>query len=67
MPNGLTQEEYDWMSRIEKEIDKAWDDLTPWEKKFIEDMLEKFGRYGMRTTISPKQWEVITRISEKII
>jgi len=55
------------MERIEKEVDKVWDDLTPWEQKFTEDLLEKFKRYGNRTMISPKQWEILTRISEKII
>jgi len=64
---ALTQKEFDWLQKIEREVDKAWDDLSPWEQKFIEDMLEKFRRYGIQTMISPKQWEIITRISEKII
>lgn len=67
MSRGLTQKEFDWMISIEAEIDKAWDDLTPWEQRFIEDLLEKFKRYGDKTMISPKQWEIIPRISEKII
>lgn len=67
MSAGLSDKECAWMERIEKEVDKVWDDLTPWEQKFIEDMLEKFKRFGDRTMISPKQWEIITRISEKII
>ncbi len=64
---GLTLKEFDWLQRIEIEVDKAWDDLTPWERKVIEILLEKFRRYGMKTMISPKQWETITKISEKII
>jgi hypothetical protein len=32
------------------------DDLTPFEQKFIEDLLERFRRYGENTIISPKQW-----------
>ena len=67
MSRGLSDKECAWMERIEKEVDKVWDDLTPWEQKFIEDMLEKFRRFGDRTMISPKQWESIGRISEKII
>lgn len=63
----LDQKECDWMKRIEKEVDKVWDDLTLWEQKFIEDTLERFKRYGDKTMISLKQWEIITRISEKII
>lgn len=67
MSRGLTDKECAWMERIEQQIDRAWDDLTPWEQKFIEDILEKFKRYGAKTMISPKQWEIITRISEKIV
>ena len=33
----------------------------------MEDLLERFRRYGRKTMISPAQWGVITRISEKII
>lgn len=67
MTLGLSTEECAWMERIENEVDKVWDDLTPWEQKFIEDILEKFRLYGDKTRISPKQWEILTRISEKII
>lgn len=64
---GLTQKEFDWFRRIESEVDKVWDDLTPWERKFTEDIIEKFRLYGMKMMLSPKQWELIDRISEKII
>ena len=67
MTLGLTDKECAWMERIEKEVDKVWDDLTPWEQKFIESLLERFKHFGDKTMISPKQWEIITRISEKII
>lgn len=64
---GLTQKEFDWMKRLEKEVDKHWDELNEWEKKFVEDLLERFRMYGMRTQISKKQWETITEISDKAI
>ena len=63
----LTDKECAWLERIQKEIDKTWDDLSSWEQKFTEDLLERFRRYGDRTLISKRQWEIITRISEKII
>ena len=67
MPYGLTEKECAWLERIEKDVDKVWDDLTPWEQKFTEDILEKFRRWGVRTQISRNQWARITEISEKII
>ena len=63
----MTAKEFAWIQRLEKEVDKVWDDLTEWEQRFMEDLLERFRRWGQRTMISPKQWEIITRISEKII
>lgn len=64
---GLTQKEFDWMKRIEREIDVAWDDLKDWEKIFMEGILETFRAYGMKTRLSKGQWRVLDRISEKII
>lgn len=34
----MTQKEYDWLQRLEKEVDKHWDELTKWEQKFTEDL-----------------------------
>ena len=63
----LNDKECAWLERIQSEVDKVWGDLTPWEQKFIEDLIERFRKWGDRTRISAKQWEIITRISEKII
>jgi len=63
----MTQKEYDWMVRLQAAADVYWDELTDWEKRFMEDVLERFRQWGIKTKISLKQWEIITRISEKII
>jgi hypothetical protein len=47
-------------------IDEDWDKLSDWEKKFSEDMVERFGKWKERTMISKKQWEIINRIGEKV-
>ena len=63
----MTQKEFDWLKRLEKEVDKHWDELTEWEKKFTESLLERFRRWGMKTMISTKEWGIITEISDKAI
>jgi hypothetical protein len=63
----LDDKEFDWMQKLDKEINKAWNNLNFWEKNFMEDMLARFHQYGRNTMISLKQWEAITKISEKII
>ena len=65
--NKLTREEFDWLTRLEKGIDHAWNDLTAFEQRFMEDHLERFRRYGINTIITKPQWSVITEISDKII
>jgi len=67
MTRDLTEKEFAWLQRIEREIDKAWDDLKDWERIFMEGILETFQRYGMKTRLSKGQWRVLDRISEKII
>ena len=67
MTRDLTPEETAWLDRIKKHVDLEWKDLNSFQQKFIEDLLERYDRYGKKTFISPKQWEVITEISEKVI
>jgi len=67
MNTGLKPDEYDWMKRLEAGIDKAWHELTEWEQRFMENRLEAFRRYGVKTRISKAQWKIIDRISEKIL
>ena len=63
----LTQKEFDWMKRLETAADTYWTELTPWEQKFMENRLEAFRRYGQKTRLSKAQWNIIDRISEKIL
>jgi hypothetical protein len=63
----MMQQEFDWLTKLEREVDKHWDDLTKWEKTFTENLLERFRRYGIKTMISKREWEVITEISDKAI
>lgn len=63
----MDEKEYAWLQRLEKGIDAAWDDLTEWEQRFMENLLERFRRWGRKTKVSPKEWGIIARISEKIV
>ncbi len=38
----MTQKEFDWLQRLEQNVDAQWDELTVWEQRFIEDLLERF-------------------------
>ncbi len=63
----MNQKEYEWLDRLRAATDLHWKELNAWEQKFMEDLLERFRQWGIRTKISPKQWEAIANISEKIL
>ncbi len=63
----LNQKEFDWLKRLEENTDKYWDELSAWEKIFMEGILENFQSYGLKLFLSQGQWNVLTRISEKIL
>ena len=65
----MTQKEYDWITRLKAATDVHWNELTDWEKKKIMEGISwsVSPPAGIRTKISKGQWDVITRISEKII
>jgi hypothetical protein len=64
---ALSQDEHDWLVRLKTAVDQHWDELTAFEQKFAEDLLERFRQWGVNTRISPKQWEIIAGISEKVL
>ena len=41
------------------------EDLTEWEQGFVDDMTERFEKYGRSLTVSERQWDVLERICSK--
>lgn len=39
--------------------------ITAWEKQFLDDMLKRYERYGDKTAVSEKQAAIIGRIAAK--
>lgn len=65
-PTGLTQQEFDWLTRLGPAVDRHRHEMTGWERAFAENLLKRFRRYGVKTLVSERQWEIIGRISEKV-
>jgi hypothetical protein len=40
--------------------------LTTWETDFIQNVADRFHRYGKRIYVSPKQWAVLDRLEAKL-
>jgi hypothetical protein len=62
----LTTRDIQWLDKFRGAADEAWSSLTTWEKRFCEDVLEKYRVHKELLTLSKKQWEVISNISEKL-
>jgi len=52
----------DW---ILSKAQMATEDLTEWEESFVNDMTERFEKYGRSLSVSEKQWDVLERIRDK--
>lgn len=55
------------LESIKSSVDSGWDNLTNWEKKFIEDYLDKYEQYGKGTFISARQLDILLSIGEKVL
>lgn len=62
----LDAEQSSWLTKMAPLVDEYWKYLTAFEKKFMEDILEKHKQYGLNLNLSSKQWEIISQISEKV-
>lgn len=63
----IAPDEIELIESIKKYVDVSWDKLNDWEKKFVEDILEKFDQYHETMYLSIKQVESLLKVSEKII
>lgn len=54
------------ISRLRSRIDEVLRSGTPtdWQRQFLVDIREKFGRYGVRTRLSSKQLAILRRLTE---
>jgi hypothetical protein len=55
------------LNSIKENIDNGWDELTKWEKKFVEDFISKYEQYGKETFVSARQLDILLSIGEKIL
>lgn len=62
----LKPDEINFLNQLEENIDNGWKHLTPWEKTFAEDVLEKFRLQGKEFFVSQKMWNKLLMITEKL-
>lgn len=62
----LQPDQSEWLTKMAPLVDEYWKYLTVFERKFMEDIIEKHKQYGLNLNLSPKQWEIISQISEKV-
>lgn len=63
----IQEKEYAWLNRLDQEQQRQRDRLSKWEKEFLDNLLARFRIQRATLHVSPKQWQVITEIGDKII
>lgn len=52
---------------VKESMDDPNSDVTEWEQNFVIDQEKRYKEWGDRMRLSPKQWEVLNRIYEKVV
>lgn len=67
MPLFDDDDEHDlpWLGAVLRDLQS--EDLTEWEQGFVDDMTERYEKYGAKTFISEKQEEVLNKMREKYL
>lgn len=59
--------EANWIERLRSYVKRADCKLTDWERGFCRDLFDRFDTFGKNTILNGKQWEIIHRITDKVI
>ena len=63
----LQEREYQWIKRLEMAAANSRARLSKWEQEFLDNLLARFRIQKTTLHVSPRQWQVITEIGDKII
>lgn len=63
---ALTAEQVEFFEHAVPVFEAEMEQLTEWERKFIADQIRRFREYGYDTHMSPKQWDIVERVWNKL-
>lgn len=59
---ALSRAKSEFIKMLIAEIESDPKPMSDFEKSFMSDQKERFGKYGSGTFFSPKQWAIIERV-----
>lgn len=62
----ISEEFHSHLAEIFQAAHRSPHKLTKWEQDFSADLAQRFEDYGLRFNVSPKQWEYLSRIRDKL-
>lgn len=62
---SLTVDQEEKLRFMLAEIGDCMDDLSSWEKNFMNDQIKRYDENGANMFLSGKQWAVLNKIHEK--
>jgi len=59
--------EFNWIVKLQPEVKRKRVILNDWEKAFCDDLFNRFETFKENLNLSTKQWEIIHKITDKVI
>jgi hypothetical protein len=57
----------DFVKIVEAATNGGTGELSDFERSFVADMKTKLDKYGERSLLSDKQWQILERIRDKVV
>lgn len=62
----MTPQQYDYLLRLKIAVNENHQSLNNFEQNFTESFFEKLDTYGIKTFVSDKQWNVLSKLADKL-
>jgi hypothetical protein len=63
---ALNADEEAWVDGLLARYQDEAKGCSTWEQSFMDDQVKRFTEYGNETRFSPKQWQILDRVAEKL-
>lgn len=63
---ALSDRTVEWLEGFFTDYQSNRNRVSDWERGFMDDQVKRFEQYEAETRFSPKQWQVINRVAEKL-
>lgn len=63
---SLDEDQSEWLTQLLQDCESFESRLNDWERNFISDQASRVEKFGEHISMSPRQWETLRKIRNKI-